>query len=251
MYIVTDGIVLKRVKVSDYDKILTIFTRKAGKISAAVKGSQNPKSKLASGAHPFVYGEFSISKSGRLSNITSIDVKNAFYHLREDLDKLTIASYFLELGHIVTVENVINNRLFDLLLVFLDILEKSESLEKQHLIKVAFELKLLEVIGLKPELNRCVNCGKETDDPKFTIEEGGVICKDCYELYPGNYRIGHVIPKLMKFIMASPIEKIIDTEIDAVLVKKIDFILNEFLLYHLERKGFRTLKHFNEIKSHS
>ncbi|MCH4887710.1 DNA repair protein RecO [Acidaminobacter sp. JC074] len=251
MYIVTDGIVLKRVKVSDYDKILTIFTRKAGKVSAAVKGSQNPKSKLASGAHPFVYGEFSISKSGRLSSVTSIDVKNAFYHLREDLDKLTIASYFLELAHIVTVENIINNSLFDLLLVFLQVLEGSNDLKVQHLIKIAFELKLLDVIGLRPELNSCVNCGKETDDPKFTVEEGGVICKECYHLYPDNYRIGHVIPKLMKFILASDLERILETDIDPVLVKKIDFILNEFLLYHLERKGFRTLKHFNEITSHS
>jgi len=245
MYIVTDGIVLKRVKVSDYDKILTIYTRKSGKLSAAVKGSQNPKSKMASGAHPFVYGEFSISKSGRLSNVTSIDVKNAFYHLREDLDKLTIASYFLEVAHIVTVENVINNRLFDLLLEFLGILETSDSLIVQHVIKVSFELKLLDLIGLRPELHHCVNCGNETDNPKFSVADGGVICEDCYHLYPDNYKIGHVIPKLMNFIMFTPLETILKTDIDEVLIKKIDYMLSEFLLYHLERKGFKTLKHFN------
>lgn len=245
MYIVTDGIVLKRVKVSDYDKILTIFTRKAGKVSAAVKGSQNPKSKMAAGAHPFVFGEFSISKSGRLSNVTSIDVKDAFYHLREDLDKLTIASYYLEVANIVTAENVINNRLFDLLLEYLGQLEKSQDLPVQHLLKVSFELKLLELIGLRPELHHCVNCGNTTENPKFSIEDGGVICEACYPMYPNNYKIGHVIPKLMSFIMFEPLDKILSTDIDGVLIKKIDYILNEFLLYHLERKGFRTLKHFN------
>lgn len=247
MYLVTEGIVLKRVKVSDYDKILTIFTRKAGKMSAAVKGSQNPKSKLAAGAHPFVYGEFSISKGGRLSNVTSIDVKNAFYHLREDLDKLMIASYFLELVHIVTVENVINNHLFDLLLVFLEKMESSNDHDEQHLLKIAFEIKLLGVIGLMPELKHCVNCGNETEDPKFSVEDGGVICESCYHLYPDNYKIGHVIPKLMMFVSQVDIHQILKTDIDSVLVKKIDYIMNEFLLYHLERKGFRTLKHFNEI----
>lgn len=247
MYIVTEGIVLKRVKVSDYDKILTVFTRKAGKMSGVVKGSQNPKSKLAAGAHPFVYGEFALSQSGRLSNITSIDVKDAFYHLREDLDKLTIASYFLELTSIVTMENVVNNALFDLLFTFLGAIEKSDSLEKQHLLKVAFELKLLQVVGLTPELIRCVNCGNETEDPKFSVEDGGVVCESCYHLYPDNYKLGHVIPKLMLFMLGYSVEQILETNIDAVLVKKIEFVLSQFLLYHLERKGFKTLKHFNEI----
>lgn len=247
MYIVTDGIVLKRVKVSDYDKILTVFTKKAGKMSGVVKGSQNPKSKLAAGAHPFVFGEFSISQSGRLSNITSIDVKNAFYHLREDLDKLTIASYFLELTSIVTVENVINNRLFDLLYLYLDAIEKSESLEEEYLIKVGFELNLLDVIGIKPEIEHCINCGNLVENPKFSVEDGGVVCKNCYHLYENDYKIGHVIPKLMFFILTHPIEDILKTDIDHVLVKKIDYLLNEFLLFHLERKGFKTLKHFNEI----
>lgn len=245
MYIVTDGIVLKRVKVSDYDKILTVFTKKAGKMSGVVKGSQNPKSKLAAGSHPFVYGEFSISKSGRLSNINSIEVKDAFYHLREDLDKLMIASYFLELMNIVTVENVINLKLFDHLHDFLMYIEKSDNEDLAHVLKTAFELKLLDLIGLRPELNNCVNCGHTYDNPKFSIEDGGVICENCYSQYPNDYKLGHVIPNLMIFLLLEPIEVIIETKIDSVLIKKISVILDRFLKYHLERKGFKSLKHFN------
>lgn len=247
MYIVTEGIVLKRVKVSDYDKILTVFTRKAGKMSGAVKGSQNPKSKLAAGAHPFVFGEFTLSKSGRLSNITSIDVKNAFYHLREDLDKLMIASYFLEVVHIVTAENVINNRLFDVLYTFLEKLEGTNELNQQLLLKISFELKLLSAIGLTPELQYCVNCGETVLEPKFSIGDGGVVCKQCHHLYPDDYKLGHVIPKLLLFILHQDVNEILETDIDVVLIKKIDFLLNQFLLHHLERKGFKTLKHFNQI----
>lgn len=247
MFIVTDGIVLKRVKVSDYDKILTVYTRKAGKMSIAVKGSQNPKSKMAAGAHPFVHGEFSIRKSGRMSSASSIDVKDAFYHLREDLDKLTIASYFLELVHIVTVENVINNELFDLLLVFLDQMEKSDNHPTQRLLKVAFELKLMTIIGIRPELEHCVNCGKATTDPKFSVADGGVICEACYEFYPDDYKIGHTLQRLMQYLIVAPVEKILTIEVDAVLIKKVDFINDNFLKYHLERKGFKALTHYDEL----
>lgn len=248
MYIVTDAIVLKRVKVSDYDKILLLFTRKAGKMSVAVKGSQNPKSKMASGSHPFVYGEFSLNKGGRMSSVTSIDVKESFYKLREDLDKLTIASYFLELVNNVIVENVTNNRLFDILLNHLSAIEKSTSVEQSHLLKIVFELKLLDSIGLRPEMYSCVNCGNEDyDNPKFSVADGGVICENCYSSYPEAPKIGHVIPKLIPFLVTHDLNQILETDIDNVLVKKIDYILNQFLLYHLEKKGFKSLKHFGYI----
>lgn len=245
MYIVTDAIVLKRIKVSDYDKILLLFTRKAGKMSVSVKGSQNPKSKMASGSHPFIYGEFSLNKGGRMSSVTSIDIKESFYKLREDLDKLTIASYFLELVNIVIVENEINNQLFDILLNHLSAIEKSDTLAQSHLIKVAFELKLLYSIGLNPEMHVCVNCGNEQfDNPKFSIEDGGIICENCYSHYESSPKIGHVIPKLIPFLLNNNLHQILSTEIDEILIKKIDYIINQFLLFHLERKGFKSLKHF-------
>lgn len=246
MYIVTEGIVLKRVKVSDYDKILTLFTKKNGKISVAVKGSQNPKSKLASGSHPFVYGEFVISKGGRISSMRSVDVIDSFYKLREDLDKLSIASYFLELVNIVVVENIVNNTLFNLLLEFLGHLEKAEKVEEFQLLKVIFELKLLSSVGLRPEMYNCVNCGNENfENPKFSIADGGVVCENCYNLYPNMFKLGTVIPKLMRFLLEYKLDDILEIDIENVLTKKIDYILNQFLLYHLERKGFKTLKHYS------
>lgn len=244
MYLTTDGIVLKRVKVSDYDKILTLFTTKAGKVSVSVKGSQNPKSKMAAGAHPFVYGEFTFSKKGRLSRATSIDIKNAFYHLREDLDKLTVASYFLELVNIVTVEEIVNRPLFDLLIRYLDTVDQLKAVDYLRLIKIAFELQLLDHIGLRPEMHHCVNCNKVTDHPKFSVMDGGVVCESCYDFYPDDYKIGHVIQQLMIFILNEPLQHILETEIDSVLIKKIDVLNQNFLKYHLERKGFKSLMHF-------
>ncbi|MBN2794170.1 MAG: DNA repair protein RecO [Clostridia bacterium] len=235
---------MKRVKVSDYDKILTLFTTKAGKISVSVKGSQNPKSKMAAGAHPFVYGEFAISKSGRLSRATSIDAKETFYHLREDLDKLTVASYFLELVNIVTVEDVVNQPLFQILLYYLSYIDKSKDIKKMPLVKVAFELQLLDTIGLKPEMHHCVNCHKLSENPKFSVADGGIVCEDCYEFYPDDYKIGSVIQKLMTYILNHSLSDILNQEIDDILVKKIDVLNQQFLKHHLERKGFKSLMHF-------
>ncbi len=42
----TKGIVIKEVRVGEADKIITIFTKSYGKISAVAKGAKRPKSRL-------------------------------------------------------------------------------------------------------------------------------------------------------------------------------------------------------------
>lgn len=244
MFLVSEGVVLKKVRVSDYDKILIVFTLKSGKISGSVRGSQSPKSKLAPGAHPFIYGEFTIQKSGRMSKVTSIDIIRSHYKLRENLEPLALASYFLELINMVTVENERNQRLFYLIVDYLEIVEKTTDEETLLRLKVSFELKLLYCIGLQPELDQCVQCGQAYDNPKFSVEEGGVICEACYPKYPKDPKMGHVLPGLMNFMTESNIAQILEVSIDDVLVKKINYLNNKFLLHHLGRKGFKTMMNF-------
>lgn len=244
MFIVSEGIVLKIVKISDYDKILTLFTLNAGKVSGAVRGSQNPKSKLAPGTHPFIYGEFTLQKSGRMSKITSIEIIRSHYKLRENLEPLALASYFLELINLVTVENEPNQRLFYLLADYLEVTEKTKDDLKLQRLKASFEMKFLYCIGLQPELDVCVHCGGAYDNPKFSIEEGGVICDQCAVNYPHDHKMGHVLPKLMDFMVEASIDQVMAVTIDDVLIKKINYLTNQFLLHHLGRRGFKTMMNF-------
>jgi len=244
MFFTSQGVVLKRVKVSDYDKILTVFTLDAGKISGSVKGSQSPKSKLGPGTHPFIYGEFTFNKGGKLSRITSIDIIRAHYKLRENLEPLALASYFLELVNLVTVENERNVALFHLIIDYLEWVEQTiDPIDLQRL-KVSFELKFLYCVGLQPELDQCVNCGGGYDNPKFSVEAGGTVCENCFDLYPGDPRMGHVLPKLMTYLLQADIKDLMAVVIDEVLLKKINYLNNQFLLHHLGRKGFKTMMNF-------
>jgi DNA repair protein RecO (recombination protein O) len=49
-------------------------------------------------------------------------------------------------------------------------------------LRVLFEVRALEVLGLRPELRNCVRCGSEVTGPgpvAFHIGDGGVICGRC------------------------------------------------------------------------
>src|SRR5690554_1201034 len=104
MLITTEGFVLKNRKYRETDSILTIFTRKVGKINAIAKGARRPKSNLLAGIQPFCYSEFVLYKGRNLYTVSQCDSKEIFYPLREDLKKLSYASYLMELVEAVIVE---------------------------------------------------------------------------------------------------------------------------------------------------
>ena len=58
----TQGIVLKSVTYKENDLILTIFTRKLGKISAIARGAKKSKSSLLSSSQIFAYANFTLKK---------------------------------------------------------------------------------------------------------------------------------------------------------------------------------------------
>jgi len=251
MYLRTEAIVLKRTRVSDSDSILTLFTRKSGKMSVAVKGSRHPKSKLVAGAQGFVFGEYSIStsKTSTIHKLTSVDVKESFYHLREDFDALMTASFLAELTSAVIVEGSSNNRLFNLLIECLYFLSSGHK-DKCDIIKLVFELKLLDFIGYRPEVKQCVNCGSEEfTRPRFNVAEGGIICEKCFHLFQDDLNIGSTIPRLIDYLLTRDLEVITKTEINHVLVKKVDFLVEAYLKYYLERKGFKSLSFMKTFKS--
>lgn len=244
----TDAVVLRKNKISDSDVILTLFTRKLGKIRAVSKGGRKPKAKLSPASHIFVFGEFILVKGKDLDKISSVHIHEAFYKIREDLSKLAYASYFSELCDTVIVEGATNNRLFDTLLKALSLItHKDDGFE---LIKLAFQLKLLDYSGFRPELSKCVSCGGiKFKRIGFDIHQGGLICDNCYAKYKTNtVFIDTTMVKLMNYILKTDIITISKIKLNPSTINKLNYIIDRYIQLHLERKVFKSLEFLNTIK---
>ena len=71
-----EGIVLRTIPYGESNKIVTMFTREAGKVTAMARGAKKPRSKLAAVTQPFTHGTFLIRKGrgmGTLSQGEPID----------------------------------------------------------------------------------------------------------------------------------------------------------------------------------
>ncbi len=244
----TDAVVLRKNKISEADVILTLFSRKLGKIRAVSKGGRKPKSKLSPASHIFVFGEFIVVRGRNLDRISSVDIHESFYKIREDLRKLAYASYFAELCDTVILEGVTNNRLFDTFLKTLSLV--TETVEDFELIKLGFQLKLLDYCGLRPELNKCVSCGGlQFKSIRFSTHQGGLICDNCSGIHRfDSVTINGTMLKVMRYILKTDIITISKIKINPAIIVKLNNILDNYIRFHLERKNFKSLEFLNTIK---
>lgn len=236
----TQGIVLKAIRYEENDVILTIFTRKLGKVSALAKGAKKNKSSLLSSSQLFSYSNYTLRKQGNMYRVSQSDIIKSFYDLSYDIEAFSYATYVTKLVEDSTFENQTNNRLFVLLAQTL-YLYTQENIDKKF-ITHAFELKFLDYIGFRPVVNRCSNC-KSTDlnQSTFNIHEGGVLCSKCSGIFENNSKIDLTTIKLMEYILSNDILQCSKIKVSKYITYELGSILKSYLNVYIDNINFKSL----------
>ena len=245
MYTETEGLVLKQVKIAGGRRMIHIFTQKYGKISVGTGLTEgNNKSKAALSIRPFTYGKYEISKNREYYNLNGSEVKKSYYSLGEDLDKYAAASLALELTDKVLPEELPQPRLFSILLDFMKALEKGAS--SCDTLVLVYQVKMLSVMGHSPILGSCAVCGStELEKPvKFSIPDGGIICRDCYKKITENtpndgkarliYEPNFDIVSTIRYLETKPFSTFDKIALDQKVAGELRSILREYISYHLD-----------------
>lgn len=178
----TEAIALRRTDYSDSSQIITFYTRDYGKIHTLAKGFKRALGRQGSKAVDLLtyYQILFIKKEHTsLHTLTEAVAHNNFPTLRSNLDLYYRASNMAELIHEFTEENDPCEELFD---VFLNALAGISKDENGTLWLLAFEIKMLKLLGYLPEWGRCVNCKdsiQQLSGVYFHAKEGGVLCGRC------------------------------------------------------------------------
>ena len=173
----TNGIIIAEHNLGDFDKMLTMLTPGAGKISCVAKGARRPKSSLLAGTQFLCFGEYIMFKGTNTYHINSCETIEIFYELRTDLDKLKYAMHIVKIVQDVTQENQNCYRILQLLLNTLYTIANSD--KDLDLVLSTFKLRLLSILGFTPKIQKCVNCGEEQEVYKFSLKDNGFKCDNC------------------------------------------------------------------------
>ncbi|HEY7956695.1 MAG TPA: DNA repair protein RecO [Polyangia bacterium] len=179
--LVTPAIVVRTVDYGEADRIVTLFCREAGKLSAIARGARKSTRRFGAGLSLFGTGEAKLTErpGSELATLESFDGARGFPHLTMDMVKVAHGGYACELVRELSPPRQPEPEVFDLLIELLERLDgepaRAESLR-------LFELRLLDLVGLRPELERCLGCGAVALDGNgqaFEGRRGGVVCGAC------------------------------------------------------------------------
>ena len=217
-----EGIILSETNYSESSKILNVLTDKYGLIGIMSKGCRNIKSKLRGVSRKLVYGTFNVYyKEKGLSTLISIDVMNSFSKTVTDLEKISYASFIIDLTYQVVKQND-SEEIYSILKNIL--LKLEEGLDPLVLTNI-LEIKLLDYLGITPNIDSCTNCGSTKQIVTLSSEHGGYICKDCYQNEP---LVNEKTIKLIRMYYYVDISSISKLEVSREVTKEINTFLDDY-----------------------
>lgn len=177
----TAALVCRSVDYGEADRVLTLLTLEAGKVSVLARGARRSRRRFGAALDLFVLGHAALRlrTDGRLSTLERFD-RGADYGaaIVRDVVKVAHGSYMLELARELWPPEQREPALFALLVEGLAVL--AAQAPSAGLLR-SFELQLLRSVGLVPALERCVRCDDAVEGKRLSLAvgEGGVVCGAC------------------------------------------------------------------------
>ncbi|MDN5277108.1 MAG: repair protein RecO [Clostridiales bacterium] len=243
----TEGVVLRYTNFKEADRMLTVFSPDRGKMQVLARGCRKPSSRLLAASQVFCYADYVFIKSKEIYIATQAEVKNSFYNIRNDVERLAYGTYILNLTEEAVNYEEGNFRLFYMLLHTLSHLAYGEVSPED--ITHIFELKLIDVLGYRPVLDRCLVCGEkpESNPLFFSASQGGIICPQCNNDIKDGYTIHRSTLQTMRYILDVDIRRLGGLKFSQFVRDELDSILSYYLSHRLE-KSIKARQFINQLK---
>lgn len=245
MYLSIQGIVLRVTDYNDKDALLTLLTRRHGKLTVKARGLRRKNSPLIAPCQLLAYGEYTLFEYRGQYTINEASALELFTPLRRDLTKLSLATYFAQAAEVLSQEDLPNPELLSLVLNSLYALSKLDLPEKQ--IKAVFELRAVCLSGYTPDLFGCHICGSQSPE-RFDISAGMLECRGCRDPQSTGIRMP-VTPgvlEAMRYICLCDPKKLFSFQIGGGTLDTLSDLTESYLTTQLER-GFSTLDFYKSL----
>ncbi len=230
-----DAVVLRHNDWGEADRMLSVFTRQAGKLRVVAKGVRKLRSRKAGHLEPFTHVRLLLARGRDFWIVTQAETVDAYLPLREDLLRTGYAAYLMELLDRFTYDEGEAPGLFSLLV---ESLSRVELMPDPFISVRYYELRLLDLVGFRPDLFRCVSCGDEIQpqDQYFDALQGGVICPNCIGHTPTARPVSREALHFLRHLQRSPFQEAARADPPPPVRSEMETLLNFYLTYLLERR---------------
>lgn len=165
MIINTPAVVLKSFPYSETSIIARCYTKEQGKISLIVKGARRKKSPLAAYFQPLNYLDlvYYYKPTRSLQSVSKASFMVIWNDLNSELKRIAHGLAMLELTEKTNTDNDPHPELFDELISALKAIDSSEL--RLNLIFWYYQIKLLKILGFKPDFTNLVQGNIKLPNP--------------------------------------------------------------------------------------
>ena len=216
-----EGIIINTKNYGDSSKIIDILTQEYGVIGVIAKGCKSLRSNLRSVTDKLTYATFTIYlKKDKLSILSEASVINNFSNMKKDIEKISYASFLLDLTNQV-YKQCEDNNLYDLLT---SALIKINDNFNPLIITNIIELKYLEYLGVMPNINGCSICGSK-NVVTLSSDKGGYLCSKCHT---NEFIVSDKTIKLVRMYTLVDISKISKLDLSKNIVYEVNNFIDDY-----------------------
>ena len=261
MQYTVDGLVIREVESGENDKRITLLTADRGKISVSAKGARSLRSKYMNAIGLFTYGNYEITERSGYSWLGGASVIEPFYALRDNIDRLALASYVVDVAGELSGEGEPADEMLRLTLNTLYAI--ANDLKPYPQIKAAYELRAMVMSGYMPMLDACGLCGCERSELVYLDVMNGMLkCEECIHKLNSLREINVnedgssviLVPlsygalSAARYIAEVPLQKLLSFKVEDKALSELSRLAETYLLHHLE-KSFSSLDFYNSLKN--
>jgi DNA repair protein RecO (recombination protein O) len=174
-----EGVVLRVQKLGEADRIVTLLTRRTGRVRAVGKGVRRTTSRFGARLEPFSHVDLQLWTGRSLDIVTQAETIGAYgKDIVGDYRRYTAGSAVLETAERLTAEEREPSlRLY--LLVVGALRGLAAGTHDPSLVLDAFLVRAMSSAGWEPALAQCARCGAPGPHRAFSVPVGGAVCADC------------------------------------------------------------------------
>ena len=179
------------------------------------------------------FGEYLLYKGSNVYSINSCETIEVFYKIREDLDKLKYAVHITKIIMDVTYENQNSYKILQLFLnTIYTIAETSKDLD---FVTAVFKLRLLAILGFKPNVASCSSCGQKEKLSYFSFQDSGLKCDICGKLDKSSLSISEAAVTAIRYVVTIEPKQLFSFNISEEAKNELVMIANIYTNEKLEK----------------
>ncbi len=231
-----EAVVLRTHKLGEADRIVTMLSRRHGKVRAVAKGIRRTSSKFGARLEPFMVADVQLYQGRSLDIVQQAESLGSYgADIAVHYDRFTAASAMVETADRLN-ESEATPEQYLLLVGGLRSLARGEHASRSIL--ASYLLRVMALSGWSPSLDHCARCGAPGPHESFVAQLGGMVCAACAPA--GSPRLRPAVRTLLQRLLAGEWDAVdAASPADA---EDASGIVSAYTQWHLER-GIRSLQH--------